>query len=77
MLVAVVALHHAASACSGSGSCPPPRRSSAIVIWLLATFLYVALWLAFGLLLSVVIRRAATSALVGFGSWLLVTIFGH
>ncbi|MGZ8438213.1 MAG: ABC transporter permease [Candidatus Limnocylindrales bacterium] len=47
-----------------------------LVAWVLVTFLYVALWLAFGLLLSVLIRRAATAALVGFGIWLLVTIFG-
>jgi ABC-2 type transport system permease protein len=47
-----------------------------IATWLIITFLYIALWLAFGLLLSVAIRRAATSALVGFGIWLLLTIFG-
>lgn len=45
-----------------------------LIMWLLVTILYVALWLAFGMLLSVVIRRAATSALVGFGSWLFVAI---
>ena len=45
-----------------------------LVAWLGVTVLYVALWLAFGLLLSVVIRRAATSALVGFGVWLFVAI---
>lgn len=48
-----------------------------LVSWLIVTFLYVALWLAFGLLLSVVVRRAATAALIGFGVWLLVTIFGE
>jgi ABC-2 type transport system permease protein len=47
-----------------------------LIAWLIATFLYVAVWLAFGLLLSVAIRRAATSALIGFGVWLLLTIFG-
>ena len=47
-----------------------------IVMWLLVTLTYVALWLAFGMLLSVAIRRAATSALVGFGTWLLLTFFG-
>jgi len=45
--------------------------------WLVLTVLWVSLWLAFGLLLSVVIRRAATAALVGFGVWLLVAIFGQ
>ncbi len=47
-----------------------------LIAWVAATFLYVSLWLSFGLLLSVVIHRAATSALVGFGMWLLLTIFG-
>jgi ABC-2 type transport system permease protein len=28
------------------------------------------------MLLSVVVRRAATSALIGFGAWLLLTFFG-
>jgi ABC-2 type transport system permease protein len=48
-----------------------------LVAWVAVTFLYVALWLSFGLLLSVVIHRAATAALVGFGVWLLFTIFGQ
>jgi ABC-2 type transport system permease protein len=48
-----------------------------LIAWVAATFLYVALWLSFGLLLSVVIQRAATAALVGFGVWLLLTIFGQ
>lgn len=45
-----------------------------LVVWLSVTILYVALWLAFGMLLSVVIRRASTSALVGFGVWLFVAM---
>jgi ABC-2 type transport system permease protein len=48
-----------------------------LIAWVVVTFLYVALWLAFGLLLSVLIRRAATAALIGFGVWLLVTVFGQ
>ena len=44
--------------------------------WIAVTFVYVGLWLAFGLLLSVVVRRAATSALIGFGIWFVLTIFG-
>ena len=59
------------------GIVPAGQEVIRLVAWVLATFLYVALWLSFGLLLSVVIRRAATSALVGFGVWLLVTIFGQ
>ena len=45
-----------------------------LIAWLGLTVLYVGLWLAFGMLLSVVIRRAATSALVGFGVWLFVAM---
>lgn len=48
-----------------------------LVAWVIVTLVYVALWLAFGLLLSVVIRRAATAALVGFGVWMLVALFGQ
>ena len=58
------------------GIVPAPSEVLRIVLWVLLTFVYVALWLAFGMLLSVVVRRAATSALVGFGAWLLLTFFG-
>ena len=64
------------TASSGSGSRRRARRSSASAAWILVTFIYVGLWLAFGLLLSVLVRRAATSALIGFGVWFLLTIFG-
>jgi ABC-2 type transport system permease protein len=47
-----------------------------ILAWMLVTILYVGFWLAFGLLLSVATRGAATSALIGFGVWFLLTIFG-
>lgn len=59
------------------GITPHGQELVRLVAWVFATFLYVALWLSFGLLLSVVIRRAATSALIGFGIWLLITIFGQ
>jgi ABC-2 type transport system permease protein len=58
------------------GIVPEPAEVFRITLWLLVTLTYIALWLAFGMLLSVAIRRAATSALVGFGTWLLLTIFG-
>jgi ABC-2 type transport system permease protein len=58
------------------GIVPSAEEILRITFWLIVTFLYVALWLAFGLLLSVLIRRAATSALVAFGTWLLLTFFG-
>ncbi len=58
------------------GIVPEPAEVLRILLWVLLTFVYVALWLAFGMLLSVVVRRAATSALIGFGAWMLFTFFG-
>jgi ABC-2 type transport system permease protein len=47
-----------------------------LALWLALTVLYVGLWLAFAMLLSVVLRRAASAALIGFGTWLAIVIFG-
>jgi ABC-2 type transport system permease protein len=58
------------------GIVPATSEIVRIIAWLGLTVLYVAMWLAFGLLLSVLLRRAATSALIGFGVWLLITVFG-
>ena len=58
------------------GIVPAASEVLRLVLWVLLTFIYVSLWLAFGMLLSVVVRRAATSALIGFGAWLLLTFFG-
>ena len=58
------------------GIIPEAGEVLRIVMWLLVTGVYISLWLAFGMLLSVAIRRAATSALVGFGTWLLLSFFG-
>lgn len=58
------------------GIVPAGEEIVRLAAWLVVTFIYVGLWLAFGLLLSVVVRRAATSALIGFGIWLGLTFFG-
>jgi ABC-2 type transport system permease protein len=58
------------------GIVPRPQELFRLVLWVGATFVYVAVWLAFGLLLSVLVRRAATAALIGFGIWVVLTIFG-
>ncbi len=59
------------------GIVPAASEVERLVAWLLFTIVWVSLWLSFGLLLSVVIRRAATAALAGFGVWLLLQIFGQ
>jgi len=58
------------------GIVPDADQLLRLVLWVAVTMVYVGLWLAFGLLLSVVFRRASTSALVGFGVWLLLSVFG-
>ncbi len=58
------------------GISPAGSEVFRIIAWLVITILWVALWLAIGLLLSVIFRRAATSALIGFGFWIVITIFG-
>jgi ABC-2 type transport system permease protein len=59
------------------GIVPAASELLRIALWVIVTFVYVSLWLAFGMLLSVLVRRAATSALIGFGVWLLLSIFGE
>jgi len=59
------------------GIIPSPEEFARVIAWLLATVLYASFWLAFALLLSVVIRGAASAALVGFGSWLGLILFGQ
>ncbi|HUG48668.1 MAG TPA: ABC transporter permease [Candidatus Limnocylindria bacterium] len=44
-------------------------------LWLVLAVAYVGFWLAFALLCSVVMRRAATSALVAIALWLVLTLF--
>ncbi len=48
-----------------------------ILLWLLVAIIWVGLWLAFGLYLSVVVRQTATAALIGFGVWFFSTFLGQ
>ena len=59
------------------GIIPSPEEIARVVAWLVATVLYASFWLAFALLLSVVVRgRGVSAALVGFGTWLGLILFG-
>jgi ABC-2 type transport system permease protein len=59
------------------GIIPGGEEIARIVVWLLSTILYASFWLAFALLISVVVRGAATAALIGFGTWLGLILFGQ
>jgi ABC-2 type transport system permease protein len=47
-----------------------------LLTWLVASIVYVGVWLAMAMLASVAFRNAATSAIVAIGIWLALTIFG-
>ena len=55
---------------------PTPAEIARLAAWLVVTVIYVGLWLAFATLCSVIVRRAATSALVAIGVWLALSLFG-
>ena len=57
------------------GITPTGSEVLRIVAWLIVSIVYVGFWLAFASLCSVVLRRAATSALVAFGVWLALSLF--
>ena len=59
------------------GIIPAGAEVLRLIIWFVMTVVYVSFWLAFGLLLSVLVQRAATAALIGFGAWLGVAMFGR
>jgi ABC-2 type transport system permease protein len=75
MVGALIALV-AAAGIMALGIIPSPEEIARILVWFLATVLYASFWLAFALLLSVVIRSSASAALVGFGTWLGLVLFG-
>jgi ABC-2 type transport system permease protein len=58
------------------GIVPTAPELLRLMLWILVTLVYVSAWLAFGMVLSVVARSAATSALVGFGMWAFLTFLG-
>ena len=58
------------------GIVPTPSEVARLLAWLVVTIVYIGLWLAFATLCSVLVRRAATSALLAIGVWLALSVFG-
>jgi ABC-2 type transport system permease protein len=58
------------------GILPTAEEILRLLVWLVLAIAYVGFWLALALLASVVLRRAATSALVAISVWLVLTLFG-
>lgn len=58
------------------GIVPTPGEVGRLLAWVAVTIVYIGLWLAVATLCSVVVTRAATSALIGIGLWLVLSLFG-
>jgi ABC-2 type transport system permease protein len=57
------------------GIVPSAEEVARIAAWYVLTVAYAGVWLGFATFLSVVLRRAATAALVSIGVWLVLTLF--
>ncbi len=58
------------------GITPSPEDVARLIVYLVLAVVYIGVWMAFALLCSVTMRRAATSALVALGVWLVLALFG-
>lgn len=58
------------------GIVPSPDDIARLLVYLVLTVVYIGLWMAFSMLCSVTMRRAATSALVALAVWLVLALFG-
>ncbi|HSL24993.1 MAG TPA: ABC transporter permease [Acidimicrobiia bacterium] len=58
------------------GLIPAPTEIGRLLVWLIVAIIYVGFWQALATLTSVTVRRAATSALISVGLWLVLALFG-
>lgn len=58
------------------GITPSAGDVARLVVYLIITLAYIGVWLAFAILCSVLLRRAATAALTAISAWLVLTLFG-
>lgn len=58
------------------GIVPTVPEVARLAVWVVVTIIYIGLWLALAMLCSVLVRRAATSALIALGLWLGLSLFG-
>lgn len=58
------------------GVIPSASDVGRLLVWLVVSIVYLGIWLALAILLSVRLRRAATAAMAGLAIWLVLTLFG-
>lgn len=75
LLMAAVTVITAAVGILRLGITPSPDEVVRLIAWLAVTIVYVGVWLAFAIVCSVYLRRAATSALVALAAWIVLSLF--
>ncbi|MDI6823745.1 MAG: ABC transporter permease subunit [Bacillota bacterium] len=60
-----------------TGVPPTGEEVVRVLAYLVVTVIYVAFWLALGILFSVIFRQAASSALAGIAIWLFFAVFAR
>jgi ABC-2 type transport system permease protein len=58
------------------GLIPTSTEVGRLFVWLIVSIIYVGFWQALATLTSVTVRRAASSALIAVGIWLVLALFG-
>jgi ABC-2 type transport system permease protein len=58
------------------GLIPTATEIARLAVWLVVAVIYVGFWQALATLTSVMVRKAATSAMIATGIWLVLTLFG-
>ena len=58
------------------GLIPSSTEVGRLFVWLIVSIIYVGFWQALATLTSVTVRRAASSALIAVGIWLVLALFG-
>lgn len=58
------------------GLIPEATEMGRLLVWLVVSIIYVGFWQALATLTSVTVRRAASSALIAVGIWLVLALFG-
>jgi ABC-2 type transport system permease protein len=58
------------------GVIPDPDSILRLIAWWVVAVVYVGFWLAFALLCSVLLRRAASSGILAFAVWFVLSVFG-
>ena len=58
------------------GLIPTSTEIGRLLVWLVVSIIYVGFWQALATLTSVTVRRAASSALIAVGIWLVLALFG-